>query len=99
MNKGKSKIENDSIILCDGSGVVVKATYDAELLDTQIEEGHGKHETGNIWMIDVKSVTVIIAGKSLSMLNMLTPDQQSAIRFQIIESLNEPEPELEPVLV
>lgn len=70
---------HNSEIICDDNGFELLVGYDFEKNPSQIEEGHGFHETGLMIYTELKSVELIIAGIGIDVLDVLNEKQKEFI--------------------
>lgn len=79
MAKLEKKIEQHEVLLSDGESVKVYATFDAEYYPSQIEEGHGFHDVGDMWLTTLLDVRLECFGENIDVLNQLSDAQKASI--------------------
>jgi hypothetical protein len=79
-----AKIKRNSETICDDNGIEILVGYRYETSDSQVEECHGLHEVGLMTETTLTSVEVVIAGRGIDVLPMLTKKQKD----HIIDKLN-----------
>jgi hypothetical protein len=79
-----SKVKKNTETLADENGIEVLVSYQYEQSDSQIEQGHGYHEVGQLVETTLTSVEIVIAGWGIEILDRLNDAQ----RERIIENLN-----------
>lgn len=65
--------------ITDESGIEINVGYDYKKTPSQIEEGHGFHEVGNLIYTELKSVEVVISGVGIDILPSLNEKQKEHI--------------------
>jgi hypothetical protein len=73
----------NSETLVDESGIEILVGYEYEKSPSQIEEGHGLHEVGLMTYTDLTSVEVVIKGKGIDILPLMTGRQKEFIIEQL----------------
>lgn len=63
----------------DGNGVELNVTYAIDYVPSWIEEGHGLHEMGDYYNIDIDAVELDLLGISIDILPQLTSNQLDSI--------------------
>jgi hypothetical protein len=72
-------MKNFTEILVDENGFEIIVNYDADISPSQIEEGHGFHEVGNLIYTKLKEVQLVIGDKGTSLLPILDEKQKNII--------------------
>jgi len=70
---------HNSETLIDESGIEILVGYNHEKTPSQIEEGHGLHEVGNLVYTELTSVEVVIKGVGIDILPLMNDRQKEAI--------------------
>lgn len=70
---------HNSETIVDELGIELLVGYDYEQSPSQIEEGHGYHEVGNLVYTELTSVEVVIKGRGIDILPQLTEKEMSYI--------------------
>lgn len=65
--------------LVDEQGIEILVAYSYDKSPSQVEEGHGLHEVGNMVYTELKSVEVVISGTGIDILPMMNEKQKQAI--------------------
>lgn len=66
-------------LICDDNGLEILVSYRYDKSPSQIENGHGDHEVGLMVYTELKSVEVIIAGRGIDLLPLLTEKEKEFI--------------------
>lgn len=77
-------MQHNTETITDENGIEILVGYDYEQSPSQIEEGHGYHEVGNLIETELKTVEIVIAGKGIDILPSMNEKQKEAI----VELLN-----------
>lgn len=75
----KFKKTHETQIIADDNGIEVLVSFYYERQSAQIEEGHGFHDVGSCYDIDLLSVQVVIAGVGVDILRSLNKKQRNKI--------------------
>lgn len=70
-------------LIVDDNGIEVLVGFDVEESDSQTEFCHGEHEVGCLVDVRLTSVELIIAGKGIDVLPLMTKDQKHSITNQL----------------
>jgi len=65
--------------ILDENGIEIAVGYLYEKSESQIEEGHGYHEVGNMVYTELEYVEVIIGGVGVDILHLLNEKQKESI--------------------
>lgn len=65
--------------IVEENGIEINVLYEYEISESQIEEGHGQHEVGNLIETELKIVELIIDGIGVDVLPVLNELQKSKI--------------------
>lgn len=87
-HKPKLKMEKKCITLVDENGIELLVGYDREESGSQVEEGHGLHEVGELVYRELTSVEVVIRGIGIDILPMMEEKQKESI-VSLINELEE----------
>lgn len=75
-------IKNSETIV-DESGIEILVSYRYERSESQREECHGLHEVGLMIYTELTSVEVVICGKGIDILPMMTDKQKDFVIGQL----------------
>lgn len=75
-------IKNSEIIV-DESGIEILVSYRYEKTPSQVEEFHGLHEVGLMVYTELTSVEVVIKGKGIDILELMTDKQKDFVIGQL----------------
>ena len=65
--------------IVDESGIEILVAYDYEQSESQVDEGHGYHEVGLMIYTELTSVEVVIKGRGIDILPLMTEKQKEYI--------------------
>lgn len=65
--------------ICDDNGIELLVGYHYDESESQVEEGHGYHEVGCMVYTELQTVELIIAGKGIDVLPVMTQRQKDHI--------------------
>lgn len=72
-------MKRNSEMISDDGGIEILVGYRYEQSDGQLEEGHGYHQVGCMIYTELDSVEVVIKGRGVEILPMLTDRQKDFI--------------------
>lgn len=65
--------------ICDDNGFELLVNYDFEKSESQVEEGHGRHEVGCMVYTELRSIELVVAGRGIQLLKHLTTTEKEFI--------------------
>lgn len=72
-------MKSNSETICDDGGIEILVGYRYEQSESQIEECHGEHEVGLMIYTELTSVEVVIKGRGIDILPLMTDKQKDFI--------------------
>lgn len=73
----------NSEIICDDNNIEILVGYRYEQSASDIQEGHGFHEVGLMVYTELTSVEVVICGKGIDILELMTDKQKDFVIGQL----------------